>query len=275
MKKIGLMKKGIIAIDLDGTLLNSNSELSDINRDALLQAQQNGFLVVIATGRSLFSAKKVLVKDLPIDYLIFSSGAGAVDWKTGELLFSNNIPISKTQNIIDVLKKNHLNFMVHKAVPDNHWFAYHNANDNYPDFTLRKEIYSDYVLNLPNDNWKKESCQFIVMFSDITEFYNIKEFFSDMKVIRTTSPLNGETIWMEIFPVNVSKATGVDFLRKKYDLKIENIVVIGNDFNDIDMLEYTENSYVVANAPEKLLEKYKNVESNNDNGVAKVIDMFI
>jgi len=41
------------------------------------------------------------------------------------------------------------------------------------------------------------------------------------------------------------------------------------------MLEYTENSYVVANAPEKLLEKYKNVESNNDNGVAKVIDMFI
>ncbi|MBN1111377.1 MAG: HAD hydrolase family protein, partial [Bacteroidales bacterium] len=95
------------------------------------------------------------------------------------------------------------------------------------------------------------------------------------KVIRTTSPLNGETIWMEIFPVNVSKATGVDFLRKKYDLKIESIVVIGNDFNDIDMLEYTENSYVVANAPEKLLEKYKNVESNNDNGVAKVIDMFI
>jgi len=268
------MKKGIIAIDLDGTLLNSNSELSEINRKALLRAQQNGYIVVIATGRSLFSAKKVLVKDLPVDYLVFSSGAGAVDWKTDELLFSNNIPTNKTQYIIDILKKNHLDFMVHKAVPDNHWFAFHDTNDNYPDFTLRKEIYSDYVFNLPSGNWVNESCQFIVMFSDISDFYNIKELFSDMKVIRTTSPLNGETIWMEIFPVNVSKATGVDFLRKKHNLKIKNIVAIGNDFNDIDMLEYAQNSYVVANAPEKLLIKYKKVESNNNDGVAEVIDML-
>ena len=78
----------LVVTDLDGTLLDSASRLSDGNREALETLGRNGVVRAVATGRSLYSARLVMLEDFPVDYLAFSSGAGIVSWDDGRLLRS-------------------------------------------------------------------------------------------------------------------------------------------------------------------------------------------
>ena len=66
----------MVITDLDGTLLNSGRIVSPENRRALERLGELGVVRVIATGRSLFSFNKVIERDFPVDYLLFSSGGG-------------------------------------------------------------------------------------------------------------------------------------------------------------------------------------------------------
>jgi HAD superfamily hydrolase (TIGR01484 family) len=77
----------IVFSDLDGTLLNNSHILSQVNRKTLMELKKRGIIRVVATGRSLFSAQKVMDLDFPIDYLIFSSGAGIMNWHNQESIY--------------------------------------------------------------------------------------------------------------------------------------------------------------------------------------------
>ena len=74
----------MLVTDLDGTLLDARQRLSEVNRDALEASSRAGVLRVVATGRSLYAARKVIDAGFPIDYLVYSSGAGTVSWPSGE-----------------------------------------------------------------------------------------------------------------------------------------------------------------------------------------------
>ena len=62
------MTRLAVFTDLDGTLLNSNQRLSDINRQTLTSLGKAGICRIVATGRSLYSAQRVLDDEFPIDY---------------------------------------------------------------------------------------------------------------------------------------------------------------------------------------------------------------
>ena len=64
------MTRLAVFTDLDGTLLNSNQRLSDINRQTLISLGKAGICRIVATGRSLYSAQRVLDDAFPIDYLL-------------------------------------------------------------------------------------------------------------------------------------------------------------------------------------------------------------
>jgi len=76
----------MVVTDLDGTLFQRDRRPSPRNLRTLVKLGRRGRLRVIATGRNLFSARKVLPLDFPVDYLLFSSGAGIMDWPAQKLL---------------------------------------------------------------------------------------------------------------------------------------------------------------------------------------------
>ena len=265
------MSGRLVATDLDGTLLDNNSKMSEMNLSALKALEQKKVLRVIATGRSLYSAKRVLDPDLPIDYLVFSSGAGIVEWKTGEIIYERCIDNKSVEYIIELLKSENLSFMVHNTIPDNHHFMYHEGNSGNTDFYKRISVYNGYGNSLNGQKWVGNAAQFVAIVENPDISYHIGDLLPDMNVIRTTSPLNGESTWIEIFPKDVSKATGIDFIAKKYNISINNIISVGNDYNDIDMLDYAGTSYVVENAPPDLREKYLVIPSNTNDGFARLM----
>jgi hydroxymethylpyrimidine pyrophosphatase-like HAD family hydrolase len=103
----------------------------------------------------------------------------------------------------------------------------------------------------------------------------LREKLFDFTVIQTTSPLDHKSTWIEIFPANVSKSQTADWLAKELNIEPSNIASLGNDYNDVDLLDWSSIGFVVDNAPEDLKARFPSVASNDNCGVAEAVERWI
>jgi HAD superfamily hydrolase (TIGR01484 family) len=268
----------MVVTDLDGTLLNDRQEISHRDTATLEWLGERNICRVIATGRNLFSAKKVLSPGVPVDYLVFSTGAGAIDWKTGELIFAEHFLEKDVTLAMGALTKTNVSFMVHNRVPDNHYFWYHDAGCGVTDFHRRCEIYRDYATPLgtsPRDF--SHISQFLAIVAENSlALEKLKRLLVSLRVIRTTSPLDKKSMWIEIFPRHVSKGHTVERLCRLLGVERSGTIGIGNDYNDTELLNFVNYPFAVDNSPGIFKEGYTACRSNNENGftdaVFRVID---
>jgi len=266
----------MVLTDFDGTLLRSDRVISKKDYNTLLRLGNSGITRVVATGRSCFSFSNVVSNDFPIDFLIFSSGAGIMDWKTGKILKKHSMHPDYVETMIDKLIKMNVDFFVHYPIPDNHAFKYFYSGRGGTDFSARVALYEDYAEPL-NGRAEKfgPACQFIVVIpNDENLYFSITEELKGVHIIRSTSPLDGESIWIEIFPPEVSKSRASEWLSRFAGIDTEKTLGIGNDYNDIDLLKWTEKSAVVSNGIPVLKNLYTVVKSNNENGFSDAIRKF-
>ncbi len=260
----------MVLLDLDGTLLNNEKKISPSDLSVLHKLGEQGVKRVFATGRTFYSSLQVLKEDFPFDYLVFSSGAGIYDWQKKKLL--NTLSIKK-EKVLEIEKKLiglNLNFSIHLPIPENHKYYYYKANSQATDFEWRNSIYKDHNFKLNNGYPLEFATQFLVILKDVSNFQQVAKEFPAMKVIRATSPIDGKSVWLEIFNPDVSKAKGGEFICKKLNIAQSNTLSIGNDYNDLDLLDWTRFSYVVKNAPEQLLEKHAHCPDNQNNPLSFV-----
>lgn len=93
----------LIALDLDGTLLNSSKQLSGSDRAALARAAEKGTAIVPTTGR-FYDAMPQAIRELPfIRYAITINGAQAVDLQTGEIIYKAEIPLAQALEVMELL----------------------------------------------------------------------------------------------------------------------------------------------------------------------------
>lgn len=268
---------GIVFTDLDGTLLNSDGTCSDADYQSLLDIQSKKIVRVAATGRSLFSVHKVLAPDFPIDYLIFSSGAGIMDWQHKKILLRQQLSSEQVITITKTLKENKIDFMLHYPIPENHHFVYHSTGKENTDFYKRIEIYKAFAepMFLSVETFGA-ACQFIAIIpKDVGLYHKIAQHFPDVKVIRATSPLDHHSIWIEIFPVDVSKGKAARWLCDSLPIDPAHSLGIGNDYNDIDLLDFTAHSYVVGNAPDDLKKLYAVCGHHNESGFSEAVESWL
>lgn len=262
----------VVFTDLDRTLLKDNGTFSKANIRAMKAIANNNIKLIIATGRNILSAKKVLTNEHCFDYLMFSSGAGIIQWQGKEIIYENHINKEDTKRAINVLLKYDVDFMVHDVIPENHKFYYW-VHHSLPDFKRRIKIYKEFAKPLEMNHSPTKATQLLAILKQDEEekFERIKNELGFVKVIRATSPLDNRSIWLEIFPQNISKGHSAEWLCNKFGIEKNETVGIGNDFNDVDLLEMTHQSFVVANAPDELKQRFKIVASNENNGFAEVV----
>lgn len=262
----------MVITDLDGTLLKNNKSFCENDLNTLFRLGEKNYCRTIATGRSLFSLQKIIYDNFPVDYVVFSSGAGIMNWKTKQIIFKQNLLHHEYLKAYDLLHDMKLDFMLHFPIPENHWFHYFGYNNENKDFYDRIEIYKEYAIKGKNGTQPfAEACQLLAI-NDHAEIYEkIKLELSELKVIRATSPLNHTSIWIEIFHNTVSKGFAAIWLCKFLNISMEATLGIGNDYNDFDLLEETNHSYVVANAPDDLKLHFEMTDSNDENGFSKAV----
>lgn len=272
--------KGLFITDFDGTLLRSDGTLAQRDLDALASLSRRGIKTAIATGRSLFSFRNSPGVDLPVDYIIFTTGAGVVVQPEGHLVYKLNLSKDMVLKALDFFKESAFDFMLHNPVPDNHTFFYRRATNNNTDFETRLDRYRPFgkPFTAFSGNGFGEASQFLAVIPDTGAddvVAEVREALPGLSVIQTTSPLDHTSTWIELFHPKVSKSGTAAWLATELNVDLRDTMAIGNDYNDQDLLAWADNSFVVDNAPSDLKSCFQTVASNNDCGVAEAIARWI
>jgi len=274
-------KLKLVATDLDGTFLRHDKSITKENLDTLHTLGEKGIFRVIATGRNLKKTMEVIPDEVPFDFIVFSSGAGIYDLKNRKLIYQQNLGKHIVQQLSDFLIDQDLNFHLFKPVPENYKCWFHRGSVLCPEFEAYFEFHNSHSEPLVlGQSINSDACQFLVVFpNNPNRFFMLKDeigqLFPDLKVLRTSSPLDTGYIWMEIFHHSVSKGNGVKFICDSLNIEQKYTLGIGNDYNDLDLLEFTNYSYIVENGPHELKERFLGASSNEESAFASVLEKYI
>ena len=268
------MKK-MFFTDFDGTLFRSDRTISPKDLKTLEQLGEEGVIRVIATGRNLYSFLKAAPANLPVDYLIFSTGVGIARYPepAGRMIRESSLSPEACHHIKGVFDAYGFDYMVHEPMPENHRFVYQRNNAQNEDFDTRLSFYDG--LSAPIDGpFCGSASQFLAITLEeraCTVFDEVSEALSDFTVVRTTSPFNGVSTWLEVFPKGICKSEAASWLAKECGISVSCTMAVGNDFNDEDLLAWAGRSFIVQNAPDELKSRFETVATNDQCGVSEAV----
>jgi Cof subfamily protein (haloacid dehalogenase superfamily) len=268
-------------MDIDGTLLNDDSLISDENLYALNLAKKEGVKIVYASGR-IFQAVKSLKDKLGIGTpFIAYNGAWIKDLETGVDIFHNPIPLNLAQEVAEAAKekKLHLNIYI---------------NDNL--YVFEKNRFSEYYYNAYGvkaeavgdlgsffKKRKKPPTKMLVICKTSEEETNLdrkevkkhylffKKYFKDRLFVTESQ---GKHI--EFLNYGVSKGTALKTVAKILEIKEEEVVAVGDGINDIELLKTAGLGLAVDNAAQELKNEADRVIgfSNNNHAIKEIINEF-
>lgn len=267
-----------IITDLDGTILPRGGDISPETVQAFQHAGANDCIRIIATGRNLYSARKVLPLSFPIDFLVFSSGAGILSWPDQKILFTRHLEEQETRDIASYLWEYNINFTIQKEIPDNHHFYFTSLYPVHEDYKHRLATYEPFgaEISSPADICGKAT-QFVMILDAIQLklLDRIRLDLSDYSVVRSTSPTDNQAIWLEIFAKGINKGFACQQILNQLNIDLKDCAGLGNDYNDVDFLDICGQAFLVKNAPYRLKPYYKSVASDRNNGFAEFITKLI
>jgi hydroxymethylpyrimidine pyrophosphatase-like HAD family hydrolase len=163
--------------------------------------------------------------------------------------------------------------MVHEPVPDNHRFVFHEGQPESTDFRRRCELYAPYCRAWAGDErFGEGASQFVVIMPpDLARFERLAQAAAGLSVVRTTSPLDGVSLWMELFAAGTNKSGAAAWLSGRLGIAARDTYAVGNDFNDLDLLAWAAQARVTANAPAELASRFGVVPSHDEGGFAYAV----
>ena len=264
----------LFVTDLDGTLLNRGSRISDFSRKTINGLVEKGLLFTYATARSLASASVVaegLSTEIPI---IAYNGAFIVEPSEGKILLSNFITEEQKGFLKDVFRKNHVSPLVYAYVNGVEKVTWRTAleNDGIQRYlSLRKGDKRFQPLSEEEaDKLYVGDSFYYTCIGEKEELQPVYEALKDSEDFNVLfhQELYRPEYWCEILPKKATKANAIAELKKLWGC--EKVVSFGDAVNDIPMFEISDECYAVENAVEELKKLATGViGSNEDDGVAK------
>ena len=269
----------MVLTDFDGTLFRSDRTVAQKDIESLRRLGEKGVIRVIATGRNLFSFMRAAPADLPVDYLIFSTGVGIARYPepASNMIRESQLSCEACLHIREVFDRFGLDYMVHDTMPENHRFVYQRHHKDNEDFQTRLSFYEGLATPI-TDGFQGPASQFLAITHEergSVLFEEVASVLSEFTVIRTTSPFNGVSTWLEVFPKGVCKSDAASWLAQECGVPVSGTMAVGNDFNDEDLLHWAGRGFVVDNAPEELKSHFEAVAANDSCGVSEAIELWV
>jgi Cof subfamily protein (haloacid dehalogenase superfamily) len=257
------MNTKIIFFDIDGTILSHRTlTISDSTKQAIKQAQANGHLAFVNTGRTLGEMAKEIT-DIGFDGYI--CGCGIYISYKGTVLHEVTIPQDKTKELISDLRKYGL-----EAVLEGKNAIYY---DNNISNVVVEKIKREHSLSFNVKNWDDPDisidkfCVWHKSDDDYKEFCEKYEQDFDF-IIRSKS-------FSEVIPKGYSKATGIQYILDHLNIPQENTYALGDSTNDLPMLQYVKYSIAMGNSNKDILDLVSYVTEDVDcDGVAQALSHY-
>jgi len=270
----------LFVTDFDGTLYRGDGRIHPGDTEALSELGGAGVLRAVATGRSWESYRHTAEGfDLPVDYVIFSSGAGLMHPETGTIECAAALQPPQIREILSVFEELDLDYMIHEPIPDTHRFFYRAGRKKNADFERRCALYDEHCSPLPDDYLSSGSraTQFIAILppGGLETVETVKKHLRNYSVVRTTSPLDGRSTWIEVFSKGVSKSSGVARLCTRFHISRERVCAVGNDYNDLDLLEWAAWAFVPDTAPPELRSTYRRIPDRDGAAISGAAHLWL
>ena len=272
----------IIALDIDGTLLNSCGRVPDRTNKTIHRAAKEGLVILVVTGRRFFTAKqRVLQLELPNMLLAVHNGA-ILKQLSGELLYHRLLPRDTAQQAVEVSKEIGLCPVVFAGTDDEATVLvedYGGKLDSWERGYLKenqrflREV-DNLSTNLPDDVIE------VICVVPTANLHRLAEIFEErlngqVKPIVVTTA-DSQRAFIGLTSPDVSKREPLRFLAEKENIDRTEIIAIGDNYNDLEMLEFAGIGVVMENAvPELKQMGFHVTASNNEDGVAKALEKFV
>lgn len=265
----------LVAIDMDGTALNEDKHLTEENIQAMHAVRDAGIKVVICTGRAI-SGVEPYIKQLGFDgedeFTIVQNGAATYRLSDYELLDGHTISKEGVQSVLSFVGELDGQSVIAMTERDFYYaggelderMAFEAETLRMPtnkveleDIAQRDDLYKLLVVGDPED-------------IDAIEARIPDELHDVVRVIRSMREL------VEFIPVGIDKSFALKKLTKELDIAPENILAIGDEHNDVEMLEFAGTSVAMGNANPVAKEVADHVTDTNENsGMGKALKKYV
>jgi Cof subfamily protein (haloacid dehalogenase superfamily) len=271
----------IIAVDLDGTLLNSNSEISPANARALAAAYERGIRIAITTGRRYHSARPLL-NSLPCPVTLVTSNGAVVRTLAGDLLHHNFLPRKIAIQVLEAaIDYRPYAVAIFDTASRGQVMMQQNAS---PDGPLRWYLKTarEYLLQVMDLPAALTDDPIQIMFGGAPAFLEPLEHVlqaSDagrLVHLTWTKYLEQDISLLDVMNLGCSKASGLKWLLQQLGCDASEVMAIGDNYNDLEMLRMAGLPVVMGNStPGLASDGWHITHSNEEDGVAAAINTLI
>lgn len=266
------MQYTLIALDIDGTLANSQKEISQRNINALAQAVSQGAQVALVSGRptpGILPTAKAINMDKIGGFILSFNGAKIINYATGEVIYQNVLTAHDVQAIcaeaqaLGVAAITYSDQALYSTSAQNQYVQ--------KEATINKMPVVEVADLAAATTFETPKC---LMVDDPDKLVQVEQHmkakFPNLSIYRS------EPYFLEIVPLGVDKAFSLDLLLKKHHLTAQNLLACGDGFNDLSMIQYAGMGVAMQNAQQVVKDaaNYVSPYTNDQDAVAYAIEMF-
>ncbi|GAB3158708.1 HAD family hydrolase [Myceligenerans halotolerans] len=255
----------LVALDIDGTLVTYDEELSDAARDAVAAVRAAGHYVVLSSGRSLI-AMTPLAAELKIDdgWMVASNGAVVAR-------LDPNAPEGYELEHVETFDPGPALRLLREELPDARYAVEDvgigfRLTEHFPD----GELQGQHEIVDFEELWSADVTRVVVRApgSSSDEFHRLAEAVG----LEDVTYAVGWSAWMDIAPMGVTKASGLERVRQELGVPVERTLAVGDGANDIDMLRWAARGVAMGHASERVRDAADETTGGiEDDGVVAVL----
>ena len=260
----------IIVLDLDGTLTNRDKVITPRTKEALMKAQEAGKIVVLASGRPTAGVEP-LAKELDLarfgSYILSYNGGMITNCKTGEVIFSSLLPVESNKKIMDLAKEYGVDFLTYEGeeiITNNDQCVYAHKESKINHLPLRQVDNMEEHVNFP-------VAKFLLL--DDGDYLATVEPKVKAAMGKNFAVYRSEPYFLELVPQGIDKALSLSVLLENIGMTREEVIAIGDGYNDLSMIKFAGMGVAMGNAQEPVKKAADYITLTNDeDGVAEAIE---
>lgn len=265
----------LLALDMDGTLLNEEKELMQPQIDAIHKAVKAGVTVVLCTGRPLVGVKPFVQQlgfDTEDEYIIVNNGCSTHSTKDWALIDWEELSAEDVRYLAGFTENEDVQISLFDE--EDYFVLAEKAND-------RVNLDASLVGMTPQPIGLDEATSgkhrfFEAMFVGEKEHIDIFENQHNPVLSKDYSTVRSQDYLLELLPNGASKASGLKKLSDRLGILPEEIMAMGDANNDLEMIEFAGLGIAMGNANEQVKAIAQDItDTNENNGVAKAIEKHI
>lgn len=272
------MKYKLIATDLDGTLNNDSFQITEDNAKAIKKALDTGIKVVICSGRSpssLYSYEAFLGLNTQGNYGIGFNGSTVYESDSKKVIFKESIEKELAVKIINTIRSIDENARLSVYLENDHLISDKGLEEILAQYNTDGQVKIDFYPKITDDLIKKD-VQNMYCIDYRPKLLEIYEGLKKNDITGCTMAFTQENL-LEFLPVSMNKAHGLRKLCKHLGISLNQVVAVGDNYNDIEMLQASGFAIAVANAVPQVKDvaDYVTKRDNNTHSMVEIVDLII